>query len=498
MSAELREQVVRALHGVMEAVASPIGRLSVNRLADAVMAKVEPLVEQLRQAEVSRDAYRDERDQTQRERDQLLTERSAWEQRLSDVQEEHRKHAESWDRTRERLTRERAELRWLHAESAWRLGNSEDSRFRWAEEAAALQQQRRVLWDLCKKVARFAMMARCKSCHDDGKELATLRASAVVLPADDEEQLADLLETKERQIVILDVGNIEFDAQYAAHLALDLVRSWRPATVEAAPVEQTRDEMVAESIARIGEAIDAQEPACSCDATGAPEFPHRDWCELNHPHHPCDARSCKFHAERPLCEKCRQFPVWRRDRPGDYMGHFCARCVGQCHDMSDESSVHMCVIDRWTPPAAGVSGTGTEAAPLADLTEAEFREFHAGALSARSQAEPDGAAQIVAERRRVVTAKGYDAAHDDQHVHGELLDAARCYANQGRTSFQPFTYKYGADAGALLDQGWPWWTGDEPEGWKPAGNPVENLAQAGQFIAAEIDRLKRAERGDQS
>lgn len=41
----------------------------------------------------------------------------------------------------------------------------------------------------------------------------------------------------------------------------------------------------------------SQAAECSCDATGAPEFPHRDWCELNHPHHPCDARSCRF---RPI------------------------------------------------------------------------------------------------------------------------------------------------------------------------------------------------------
>jgi len=39
------------------------------------------------------------------------------------------------------------------------------------------------------------------------------------------------------------------------------------------------------------------EPRCSCDATGAPEFPHRDWCELNHPYHPCDDRSCRFAGE---------------------------------------------------------------------------------------------------------------------------------------------------------------------------------------------------------
>jgi hypothetical protein len=39
--------------------------------------------------------------------------------------------------------------------------------------------------------------------------------------------------------------------------------------------------------------------ACSCDATGAPENPHRDYCELNHPHHPCDPRTCTRHTVTP-------------------------------------------------------------------------------------------------------------------------------------------------------------------------------------------------------
>lgn len=112
--------------------------------------------------------------------------------------------------------------------------------------------------------------------------------------------------------------------------------------------------------------------------------------------------------------------------------------------------------------------------------------------------QQDGAGLIAAERRRVVTEKGRTPEHDDRHVHGELLDAARCYANHGRTWFPEFTHKYGTDAEAMCDQGWPWWTGDEPEGWKPSSGAIPNLVKAGQFIAAEIDRLQRAGRGDLS
>lgn len=40
---ELRHEVARALDGVMGAAASPIGRVSISRLTEAVMTKIEPL-----------------------------------------------------------------------------------------------------------------------------------------------------------------------------------------------------------------------------------------------------------------------------------------------------------------------------------------------------------------------------------------------------------------------------------------------------------------------
>lgn len=45
-----------------------------------------------------------------------------------------------------------------------------------------------------------------------------------------EEALTAALEAHQSAIVTMDDAGPEFDAQYAAHLALDLVRSWRPAT----------------------------------------------------------------------------------------------------------------------------------------------------------------------------------------------------------------------------------------------------------------------------
>lgn len=65
-------------------------------------------------------------------------------------------------------------------------------------------------------------------------EFDKVRASAVALPENAEELLTERLADKASAIVTMDDAGPEFDAQYAAIVALDLVRSWwRPATVDA-------------------------------------------------------------------------------------------------------------------------------------------------------------------------------------------------------------------------------------------------------------------------
>lgn len=84
-----------------------------------------------------------------------------------------------------------------------------------------------------------------------------------------------------------------------------------------------------------------------------------------------------------------------------------------------------------------------------------------------------GVELIAAERKRQVEQEGWTPAHDDEHAHGELADAAVCYA-----------LARGSESGAA---GWPW----EPSWWKPSGDAVRDLTKAGALIAAEIDRLQR-------
>jgi hypothetical protein len=82
-----------------------------------------------------------------------------------------------------------------------------------------------------------------------------------------------------------------------------------------------------------------------------------------------------------------------------------------------------------------------------------------------------GATLIAQERQRQVSAEGWDAGHDDEHDEGEMAQAAACYCLQS-------------------DRNWPW----NLEWWKPCPqNRIKELTKAGALVAAEIDRLNRAE-----
>lgn len=95
---------------------------------------------------------------------------------------------------------------------------------------------------------------------------------------------------------------------------------------------------------------------------------------------------------------------------------------------------------------------------------------------------------IAAERRRQVEWEGWTAEHDDTHSHGELADAAACYASicgalvRGATADD---FHVADNLGDALT--WPW----SDEDWKPTDDPIRNLVKAGALIAAEIDRLQR-------
>lgn len=118
--------------------------------------------------------------------------------------------------------------------------------------------------------------------------------------------------------------------------------------------------------------------------------------------------------------------------------------------------------------------------------------------------EPTGVELIAAERRRQIAVEGWTAEHDDQHVNGQLAWAATCYAAPS-TVFTMTMSRGGRnpdDGLVAWNEPWPreqTMNRGEPcfAPWhRPVVDRVTELVKAGALIAAEIDRLKRAEVSD--
>lgn len=96
---------------------------------------------------------------------------------------------------------------------------------------------------------------------------------------------------------------------------------------------------------------------------------------------------------------------------------------------------------------------------------------------------------IAAERSRQIEAEGWTPKNDDRYQSGELIDGAASYVHAARMRArgEAGVFLCGlAPAGAVP---WPW----EDHWWKPSEDNIRNLVKAAALIAAEIDRLQRAE-----
>ncbi len=92
----------------------------------------------------------------------------------------------------------------------------------------------------------------------------------------------------------------------------------------------------------------------------------------------------------------------------------------------------------------------------------------------------NGIELIADERSRQVSQEGWTPEHDDEHDECEIVEAAVCYALNGREFVLQGTVCPNPGA-------WPW----DMKWWKPSYDPIRNLVKAGALIAAEIDRLNR-------
>lgn len=105
---------------------------------------------------------------------------------------------------------------------------------------------------------------------------------------------------------------------------------------------------------------------------------------------------------------------------------------------------------------------------------------------------------IAKERQRQIDEEGWSFNHDDNHINDEMALAAACYAipEQEREYID-------TENGGEIPEFWPW----KESWWKPEYDPhyevgtsirgrIKELTKAGALIAAEIDRLIRAEYTD--
>lgn len=95
-----------------------------------------------------------------------------------------------------------------------------------------------------------------------------------------------------------------------------------------------------------------------------------------------------------------------------------------------------------------------------------------------------GAMLIAAERQRQINVEGFHWVHDDAHGQAELVRAAGCYLRAAL-----FQCHVPPDPRRREGFAWPW----NADCWKPCPGPIPNLVKAGALIAAEIDRLQRAQ-----
>jgi hypothetical protein len=93
---------------------------------------------------------------------------------------------------------------------------------------------------------------------------------------------------------------------------------------------------------------------------------------------------------------------------------------------------------------------------------------------------------IIAERQRQMSVEGFDAAHDDSHLRGELAAAGAMYAltPARRQSAEVDRCVHGHPG-----PDWPW----SREWWKPQDDR-RDLVRAGALILAELDRDLRKRR----
>lgn len=129
---------------------------------------------------------------------------------------------------------------------------------------------------------------------------------------------------------------------------------------------------------------------------------------------------------------------------------------------------------------------GCEAKYAYDFADKLLASLPTPASDVPGEAQTQAARDVLAERRRQVSAEGWTPEHDDAHTKGEIAHAAAAYIDHSVRfrDAHDLGVNYQTKAPNTL---WPWnW-----HWWKPK-NPRRDLVRAGALILAEIERLDRS------
>lgn len=101
-----------------------------------------------------------------------------------------------------------------------------------------------------------------------------------------------------------------------------------------------------------------------------------------------------------------------------------------------------------------------------------------------------GAELIADERKRQIEVEGWNAEHDAQYTHNELINAAMCYLQpESIRTYNRLWESRNPDNINIPPSLWPW----DEKWWKPTPeNRIKELVKTGALIAAEIDRIQNA------
>lgn len=102
--------------------------------------------------------------------------------------------------------------------------------------------------------------------------------------------------------------------------------------------------------------------------------------------------------------------------------------------------------------------------------------------------ENPGADLIKTERERQIDLEGWTPEHDDAHNIGEMSQAAICYIQHAVNNSYIGIGNINKYKAAPAPKDWPW----SKNWWKPK-HPRRDLVRAGALIAAEHDRILRAD-----